>query len=463
MTDVRQTASPLEAALDYARQKREQFLADLKSIIAIPSVSMQEEHKGDMQRAAEWLATKLRSLGMENVQVLPTARHPVVFGEWLGAGQDAPTVLIYGHYDVQPVDPLDLWKTNPYEATQQGDLLFGRGASDMKGQAIATMSAVEAVAQTSGLPVNIKWLLEGEEEMGSPSMETFLTAHKDLLAADFCLNPDAGMIAEDKPTITYGLRGLAYFEVHVWGPDHDLHSGLYGGTVHNPAQALIELIAGMHDAQGRVTLPGFYDAVRPVSAEEHAEMAKLPMDEAFYKAQTGVPALWGEPEYLPVERTGARPTLEVNGFLAGYTGEGSKTVLPARAMAKLSCRLVPDQDAHEVHRQLLRYLEEKAPNTIRWEVKLLNAGPTALTNRDLPAVQAMAKAMQATWGVRPLFKREGGSIPVVALLQKHLGAESILCGAGLPQDNVHAPNERLHLPTWYKAIEAYIHFLHNLT
>lgn len=456
MTNARQQA------LEYARKHREQFLADLKNIVAIPSVSMQEEHKADMGRAADWLAAKLRTLGMENVQVLPTEKHPVVFGEWLGAGPNAPTVLIYGHYDVQPVDPLDLWKTNPYEATQQGDLLFGRGTSDMKGQVIATLAAIEAVIRTSGLPVNLKWLLEGEEEMGSPSMETFLPAHKDLLAADVCLNPDAGMIAPDKPTITYGLRGLAYFEVHVWGPDHDLHSGLYGGTVHNPAQALIELIAGMHDADGRITLPGFYDTVRPVSAEEHAELAKLPMDEVFYKEQTGVPALWGEPEYLPVERTGARPTLEVNGFLSGYTGEGSKTVLPAKAMAKLSCRLVPDQDAHQVHRQLLRYMEENAPKTIRWEVKLLNAGPTAITNRKLPAIQAMAKAMQAAWDVPPLFKREGGSIPVVALLQKNIGIESVLCGAGLPADNVHAPNERLHLPTWYKAIEAYIHFLYNL-
>lgn len=456
MTDMRQKA------LEYARQNHKQFLDALKEIVAIPSVSMQEEHKADMQRAADWLAGKLRALGMEHVQVLPTTKHPVVFGEWLGAGKAAATMLIYGHYDVQPVDPLDLWKTQPYEAVENGDLLFGRGTSDMKGQAVAVMAAVEAVARTSGLPVNIKWLLEGEEEMGSPSMEAFLPAHKELLAADFCLNPDAGMISPDLPTITYGLRGLAYFEIHIWGPEHDLHSGLYGGTVHNPAQALIELVAGMHDKDGRVTLPGFYDPVRPVSPQEHADMAALPMDEAFYKAQTGVPALWGEPDYLPIERTGARPTLEVNGLLSGYTGEGSKTVLPASAMAKLSCRLVPDQDAHQVHQQLLRYMEENAPATIRWEVKLLNAGPSAITSRDLPAVQAMARAMESVWGVRPLFKREGGSIPVVAMLQQNLGAESILCGASLPEDNVHAPNERMHLPTWNKAIDAYIHFFYNL-
>ena len=273
-----------QQALEYAHQNRERFLADLKEIVSIPSVSMQEEHKDDLVRAAEWLGAHLTKIGMDNVQLLPTSKHPVVYGEWLKAGADASTVLIYGHYDVQPVDPLDLWKTQPYVATQQGDLLFGRGTSDMKGQAIATLAAVESIIRTTGLPVNVKWLFEGEEEMGSVSMETFLPEHKDLFAADFCLNPDAGMIAADKPTITYGLRGLAYFDVFVWGPDHDLHSGLYGGTVHNPAQALIELIAGMHDENGSITLPGFYDPVRPISAEEHADMAKLPQDKDFYLA-----------------------------------------------------------------------------------------------------------------------------------------------------------------------------------
>ena len=455
-------SDPRQQALDYARQNRERFLADLKAIVAIPSVSMQVEHKDDLIRAAEWLATHLTGLGMDNVQLLPTDKHPVVFGEWMKAGKDAPTVLIYGHYDVQPVDPLELWKTQPYEATRQGDLLFGRGTSDMKGQAIATLAAVESVMRTSGLPVNIKWLFEGEEEMGSVSMEAFLPKHKDLFAADFCLNPDAGMIAADKPTITYGLRGLAYFDVFVWGPVHDLHSGLYGGTVHNPAQALIELIAGMHDENGGVTLPGFYDPVRTISAEEHAEMAKLPENEAFYLEQTGVPQLWGEPDYLPMERVGARPTLEVNGLLSGYTGEGSKTVLPAKAMAKISCRLVPDQTPHEVHQQLLAYMEANAPKTIKWEVKLLNSGPTAITDRNLPAVKSMAQAMESVWGSRPLFRREGGSIPVVAMLQNNIGAESVLFGSSLPEDNVHAPNERLHLPTWFKMIDAIIHFFYNL-
>ena len=451
-----------KAALEYAGNNRERFLNDLKEIVAIPSVSMQDEHKNDMMRAAEWLSAKLTGLGMEAVQTLPTTKHPVVFGEWMKAGDDAPTVLIYGHYDVQPVDPLDLWKTAPYDAVKDGDMLFGRGTSDMKGQIIATLAAVESIMRTSNLPVNVKWLFEGEEEMGSPSMETFLPKYKDLLAADFCLNPDAGMIGDGMPTVTYGLRGLVYFEVHAWGPDHDLHSGLYGGTVHNPAQALIELVAGMHDEKGAITLPGFYDSVRPVTADEHEDMSKLPMDEAFYKAQTGVPELWGEPEYLPIERTGARPTLEVNGFLSGYTGEGSKTVLPAKAMVKLSSRLVPDQDPHEVHKQLITYMEANAPKTINWEVKLLNTGPWAITDRNLPAIQSMAHAMETVWGRAPYFKREGGSIPVVAYLQNIVGAESVLCGSSLPEDNVHAPNERLHLLTWYQFIDALIHFFYNL-
>ncbi len=450
------------STIDYARKNRDRFLGELKEFVSIPSVSMQDQHKPDMQRAAEWLSARLTALGMQAVQVLPTDKYPVVFGEWRGAGEKAPTVLIYGHYDVQPVDPLDLWNTAPYEATQQGDYLFGRGTSDMKGQTIASIAAIDALLHDSALPVNLKWMLEGEEEMGSPSMAKFLPEHKELLAADFCLNPDAGMIAPDKPTITYGLRGLAYFELHVWGPDHDLHSGLYGGTVHNPAQALIELVAGMHDSQGRITLPGFYDPVRKISAQEHDDLANLPMDEAFFKSQTGVPALWGEPDYLPIERVGARPTLEVNGLLSGYTEPGSKTVLPAKAMAKLSCRLVPEQTPQQVHEQLLKYLEEHAPKTIGWELKLLNTGLTALTDRNLPGIKSMEQAMETVWGQRPLFKREGGSIPVVAMLQNVLGVESVLCGFSLPEDNVHAPNERLHLPTWEKGIEALIYFFSSL-
>ena len=454
--------SDLQKALDFAHQNNERFLGELKELVAIPSVSTSPEHKEDVARAAEWLAGQLRSLGMDGVQVMPTGGHPVVYGQWLGAGADKPTVLIYGHYDVQPVDPIELWTSGPFEAVQRGDNLYARGTSDMKGQVIASIKAVESIVRTGKLPVNIKWLIEGEEEIGSEHLDAFIAAHKDLLASDFCINPDAGMIAADKPTITYGLRGLMYAEIRVYGPDRDLHSGLFGGTVHNPAQALIELVAGMHDKDGRVTLPGFYDKVRPISKEEHEDFTRLPVDDQFFLDQTKVPALWGESEFLPAERTGARPTLEVNGFLSGFTGEGSKTVLPAWAMAKISCRLVPDQTPEEAYQQLVKYMELNAPKTIRWEVKSLHNAGAAITDRNNVGVQAMAKAFEAVWGVRPLFKREGGSIGVVVQLQNHIGAESVLTGFGLPEDNVHSPNEKLHLPTWRKGIDALIHFFYNL-
>ena len=452
----------LEDALKYAHANQERFLAELQEIVAIPSVSTTPEHNQDMRRAAEWVAAQLRVLGMANVQILPTGGHPVVYGECLDAGQDRPTVLIYGHYDVQPVDPIELWNGDPFQARQEGDLLFGRGTSDMKGQMVAAMKAIESIIKSGDLPVNVKWLLEGEEEIGSEHLDAFIRANKELLACDFCLNPDAGMIAADKPTITYGLRGLMYAEVRVFGPDRDLHSGLFGGTVHNPAQALIELVAGMHDPDGRVTLPGFYDRVRKISPEEHAEFEKLPTDADFYLEQTKVPALWGEPEFLPSERTGARPTLEVNGFLSGFTGKGSKTVLPAHAMVKISCRLVPDQTPEEAYEQLVQYMKEHAPDTIRWEVENLHNAGAAITDRSSPAVQAMADALETVWGERPLFRREGGSIGVVVQLQEYIGAESILTGFGLPEDNVHSPNERLHLPTWRRGIDALIRFFFNI-
>ncbi len=447
------------AAVEYARQERKRFLEELKEYVSIPSISTDPSAQEDVLRAAEWSANQLKSLGMQKVEIYPTDRHPVVYGELLEAGVDKPTVLIYGHYDVQPPEPLDLWKSPAFEPTVRGENLYGRGASDMKGQVIITLKAVESLARTGELPVNIKFILEGEEEIGSPNLPTFISAHKDLLACDFALNPDTGMIGADVPTITYGLRGLAYFELHVSGPDHDLHSGIYGGVVHNPAQALCELIAGMHDKNGRITLPGYYDKVRSLSNEEHQQLSHLPMDEDFYLKHTGAPNLHGESGFSPVERVGVRPTLEVNGLLSGFTGEGSKTVLPMKAMAKISMRLVPDQDPKDVHKQLVAYLEENAPDTIRWEVIKMTGGPASITDYQIPAVQALGKALEKTWGQKPLFRREGGSVPVVAQMQDILGIESVLTGFGLPDDNLHGPNEKIHIPTFYKGIEAITRFL----
>lgn len=446
----------------YLQTHRERFLDELKDFLRIPSVSTDPLHKNDMQSAALWLQNHLQKVGFEHVQIDPTHGHPVVYADHLHAGPSAQTVLIYGHYDVQPADPLDLWTSAPFDPAVRGDYLFARGSSDMKGQILACVNAIEAILNHDRLPVNVKFLIEGEEEIGSPNLADYLEANKAKLACDFALNPDTGMMAADLPTIVYGLRGLAYFELRVHGPDHDLHSGMFGGMIHNPAQALCELIAGMHDKSGRVTLPHFYDSVLPLSERERGELARLPISDEEYLRQTGAPAMWGEEGYTPVERVGARPTLEICGLLSGFTGEGSKTVLPSWAMAKISMRLVPDQDPDEVHRQILAYLEENAPQTITWELKKLAGGPACMTDPNLPATHALSDALQSTWGIPPLYKREGGSVPVTAEMQKILGIDSVLTGFGLPDDNIHSPDERLHLPTFEKGTRALVQYFYNL-
>src|SRR5512142_1103313 len=452
----------LKEALEYARQNQERFLNELREVLAIPSISTDPEHTADMQRAAEWMAAQLRSIGMENVQIMPTAGHPAVYGDWLHAGKSAPTVMVYGHYDVQPPDPLELWQTPPFQPEVRGDELYARGSADMKGQVVASLKAVESIMKNGGLPVNLKWLIEGEEEIGSEHLDGFIKDHADLLKCDVCLNTDAGIIAADKPAITTGLRGLAYYELRVYGPSKDLHSGLYGGIVHNPAQALAELIAGMHDKKGRITLPGFYDNVEKLSKKEHKEFARLPNKKKTYVQQTGVPALWGEPDFTPAERLGARPTLEVNGLLSGFTGPGSKTVLPAWAMAKISCRLVPDQTPEETFKQLQKYLKKNAPRDITWDLKLLHTAGAALVSSDSEGVKAMSDAIKAEWGKPPYLRREGGSIGVVTQLQNRLGVDSVLSGFALEDCDAHSPNEKLHLPTWNKGIDTLIHFFYNM-
>ncbi|GAB4531292.1 MAG: dipeptidase [Anaerolineales bacterium] len=453
-----------EQALAFAHENRDRFLEDLKALCAIPSISTSPEYKAEVRRAAEWVAAHMRKIGLENVAVMDTPGHPVVYGEWLHAGDNAPTVLIYGHYDVQPADPLDLWETPPFEPTVRGEKLYARGATDMKGQVMASLHAVEAMLRNGGAPVNVKFFIEGEEESGSIHLAAYIRENKEKLACTVALNPDTGMVAPDLPTITYALRGLAYFELKVFGPRSDMHSGVFGGVIHNPGQVICELIAGMHDADGRVTLPGFYDRVIDLDQAERAELALLPTSEAFYLQQSGAPALWeGEKGYTAVERTGARPTLEVNGLYSGFIGEGAKTVLPSYAMAKISCRLVPDQDPEEVAEQMRAYLKAHAPQTVTWELKVF-PGPAraSLSRIDSPGVQALAKAQETVWGQRPIFKREGGSVPVVGDIQNILGVAVVNTGFALPGDNMHAPNESLHLPTWYRGIETLTHFFFNL-
>ncbi len=454
--------SSIGNAILYARKNEKLFLSELIEFLRIPSISTNPESSFDIQRAAEWIAKKLKHVGIDNVKIIPTEGHPIVTGEYLKAGAEKPTVLLYGHYDVQPVEPLDLWNSGPFEPLESGDFLYARGSSDMKGQIIASIGSIEAIMKTDDFPVNLKFLIEGEEEIGSPSLLKFLQEQKGLLSSTFALNPDTGMIAPNIPTIVYGLRGLAYFEIRVYGPEHDLHSGVFGGVIHNPANALAQIIAGMHDQEGKVALPGFYDDVFEISQEEKSELARLPMDDQYYLHQTNSPAVFGEKGFSSTERVGVRPTLDVNGLLSGFTGKGSKTIIPAWAMAKISMRLVPNQDPAKVYDSLVEYMRIRAPKTIRWEIIKLGAGPACTTDPKFPATQALAKALESVWGVKPVYKREGGSVPVVAEMQQVLGLQSVLTGFGLPDDNIHSPNERMHIPTWKKGIEALIHFFYNL-
>ena len=449
-------------SLQYFDSHYGQLLDELINFLSIPSISTDPDHAHDIQTAAAFIANKLSSIGIEHVQIFPTLRHPIVYGEYLKAGASQPTLLIYGHYDVQPDDPVELWDTPPFTPTVRDDKLFARGASDMKGQIYACVAAIESILQSDTLPVNVKFILEGEEEIGSPNLVDFLISHADLLKADCALNTDAGMLNKNIPAISYGLRGLAYFELRVFGPNRDLHSGSYGGIVHNPAQVLADLISKMHDAQGRVTLDGFYNEVLPLSSEEREKLARYGLSDAEYCADLGVPSLWGEKDFSPVERLGARPTLEINGMLSGFTGQGSKTIIPAYAMAKISTRLVPNQDPEKVYVMLVDFLTKNAPSTVRWELEQMSVGSPSLSATDLPATRALMDAYKTVWGVEPALKREGGSVPVVADMQKHLGIDSVLTGFGLPDDRIHSPNEKLDLSTWRKGIQALIHFFYNI-
>ncbi len=447
-------------ALEYARANQGQFLAELKEFLIIPSVSTQPEHKPDIERAAVWLRDKLLTAGFPKAEVMPTPGHPVVYAEWLAAGSEAPTVLIYGHYDVQPPDPLEMWDTPPFEPTIVGDDIFCRGASDDKGQLYLHVKAVEAFKETEGAPpVNIKCIFEGEEESGSPSLDPFIREHADMLAADVAVISDTSILGKESPSIVYALRGIAYVEVEVTGPDHDLHSGRYGGAVHNPINALCTMIAKLQDENGHITIPGFYDKVRELDPEERAELAKAHFEREAWLHEAGVKTDWGEPAYTIVERTTARPTLDVNGIWGGYTQPGAKTVLPSKAFAKISMRLVPDQEPAEITQLIQNHLIEIAPPTVSIEVRDLHSGEGAIVRRDSPAMRAAFRAYAEVFGKEPFFTREGGSIPVVATLQKVLGIEAILMGFGLPDDRLHSPNERFHLPNFYKGIETVLHFM----
>lgn len=447
-------------ALQYARTHRDRHLDELKQLLSIPSISAQPEHRADIQNAARWLADHLKSIGLTRAEVYPTAGNPIVLAEWLAAGDDKPTVLIYGHYDVQPVDPLDLWLSDPFRPEVRDGNLYGRGTSDDKGQLFAHIKAVQAFFETAGRPpLNVKFLIEGEEEIGGPSLDPFVEAHRRELAADVALISDSHMLRPDLPTIAYGLRGLTYIQVEVTGPGGDLHSGSYGGAIYNPIQALTEMLASLKDRDGRITVPGFYDKVRPLDDDERRTLAEVPFSEDQFKKEAGVDQTWGESGYTILEQISARPTLEINGIWGGYQGEGSKTVLPAKAYAKLSCRLVADQDHRDIGRQLQDHLKRIAPPQVRVETRPLHGGHGVLLDRKSPAMQAASAALERAFGARPIFMREGGSIPVVASFKHMLGIDTVLMGLGLSDDNLHAPNEKFNLSNFYRGMEASIHFM----
>ncbi len=449
--------------VELARSQHDRYLHELIEFISIPSISTLPQHRGDMQHAAEWVAAQLRAMGMNGVAIMPTAGHPVVYAEWLGA-VGKPTVLIYGHYDVQPVDPLNEWQSPPFEPTVRGEHLYARGAADMKSQVHAVLKALEAYLRDSGLPVNVKVMFEGEEELGSPNLAPFIAEHKDQLKSDLLLNCDSGIERADLPSLVYGLRGLAYFELWVYGPSQDLHSGMFGGSVHNPAQVLCELIAGMHDANGRIMLPRFYDKVRELSNAERVELARVPFSDEAWREQAGVSALYGEAEYTTLERLGTRPTLEVNGISGGFTSEGLKTITPAKAMAKISTRLVPYQEPDDVERALNEYVRAHAPNTVRCEVKkMTRGGPAVLVERDTPGMKAAVRAITETFDKPPVFRLIGGSVPVVSMAKDLLGVDSIMLGFSVSEGaNLHSPNEQMHLPSYYRGVEGYIRFFDAL-
>jgi len=454
-------------AIDYARSHHGEHLDELREFVSIPSISATPAHAAEIRRAAEWLYDWIGTEG-GLAEIIETDGNPIVRGEFAAKDPNAATVLVYGHYDVQPVDPIDLWESDPFVPTLRGDRLFARGTSDMKAQIMATLFAVRSMlrqaglpSSAGGLPVTVRLLFEGEEEIGSANLAGILKEHGDQFKADVCVNPDTGMLGAELPSICYGLRGLAYFELHLTGPERDLHSGGFGGVVHNPAQALAEIIAGMHDADGHVTLPGFYDRVREIDPAEKNRLAQMPLDDAKVRKLSGVAELWGESAFTPAERIAARPTLEINGMESGYTGHGAKTVIPAKAMAKISMRLVPDQRPEEIRGQLEAYLEQQVPPTISYELVQLAQGPSFICDPTSPAHIALSGALSEVWGVAPVLSRSGGSVPVASDLQELLGVPSVLTGFGLPDDQIHSPNESLHLPTWYRGIEAFIRFFEN--
>ncbi|MEA3199725.1 MAG: hypothetical protein QOE90_1153 [Thermoplasmata archaeon] len=452
---------PEDAVVSYVRANEQRNLQQLVDLLRIPSVSAQPaKHGKDVERCAHFVADALREAGMENVQLVPTPGNPIVYADWLHAGAGAPTVLVYGHYDVQPPEPLDLWTSPPFEPTVRDGKLFARGATDDKGQMYAHVKAVEAHLKTGGkLPVNVKFFIEGEEEVGSKNLDPAIEKWREKLACDVVLVSDTAMKGEGQPAITYSLRGLIYFQVDIIGPKSDLHSGTWGGSLANPNEALVQALAKMKDAKtGKVKIPGFYDGIK-ITKDDRAAVKKSGYADSYYKKEMAIKALWGEKGWSAAERTSIRPTFEVNGIYGGYQGDGAKTVIPAHAHAKVSMRLVGGQNPEKITKSFEKYLKSVVLPGVEIKVTRLSAGYGAKVPLDDPAMKAATKALADTFGKKPVYLAEGGSIPVVASFQKLLGANTILMGFGLHDENLHAPNEHIRVVNYHKGIEASARFL----
>ncbi len=448
-----------QETLNYIDGNLDRFVDELKDFLRIASISARSEHSGDVAAAAEWVRKGAEEIGLENATVYPTAGHPVVYADWLHA-EGKPTILIYGHYDVQPPEPLELWTSPPFEPDVRGDDIYARGSVDDKGQVHLHMKGIEAWLKTKGsLPVNVKLIIEGEEEIGSPNLEPFVAEHKELLACDAVMISDTPMYDYDMPSITYGLRGLAYFELLVTGPDRDLHSGMFGGVVANPLNALCTMIAKLKDEKGRIRLPGFYEDVIDVSPEEREQLGRLPYSEEDFEKMITIPDTVGEEGYTDLERLWARPTLDVCGIWGGYQGEGAKTVLPSKAGAKISMRLVANQDPEKVGEQFRQFVRENTPPGVTVEVHDLHGGPPALTPTDSKPVKAALAALEEAFGTKPFLIRNGGSIPIVADFERNLEAPVVLMGFGLPDQNAHAPDEKMNLKNYHRGIKSAALFL----
>jgi acetylornithine deacetylase/succinyl-diaminopimelate desuccinylase-like protein len=455
-----QTDTGLAGALDFLGEHADEHLAQLDDFLRIESVSADPARNDEVRRTAQWIVDELTRIGVEHAQMTETSAHPIVTADWLHAGPDAPTILVYCHYDVQPPEPLDEWVRPPFEPRHEDDRVYARGAGDDKGQLFMHLKAAEAWLATAGrLPVNLRFFFEGDEEVGSEPVEEFIANHADLLTADLCVVSDGDTFDDEgTPSIGYGLRGIAYWEVRVSGPHQDLHSGQYGGGVDNPANVLVRMLASLSDGSGRFAVPGFYDAVQELTDEERAAYRALPVDSEAQRQSIGVPA-WGDGEhgYPLIERLSARPTFDINGIWGGYTGEGAKTIIPAWAAAKFSTRLVPDQDYKQIEQVVKSHLESIAPPTVRVEVKVIHGGAPAITPLDHPAVELAARALEAGFGKRPLHTRSGGSIPVVAALDSQLGLKTVMVGFASPNGNFHAPNEWMPLRNVRDGLRSLVH------